>query len=94
MSTFDKNLEAVEASLFLSSNELKKHNITVGDTRTSVKLEPRVWNVLKETARAEDCSINDLCSFIYNRKGEDSSLASAIRVFLVSYLHVKVQKNN
>lgn len=91
MSNFNKNIETVEASLFLGTNALEKHNITINDTRTSVKLEPRVWHVLKQAAAMEGCTVNDLCSFIYNRKGEGSSLASAIRVFLIAYLDIKLQ---
>ena len=85
-------LETSEASIFVSLNELRKYNVMVGVKRTSVTLEPPVWAILIEVAQEQGCSVHDLCSFINERKSEDSSLSSAIRVFLISYLNIKVKK--
>lgn len=85
-------LEGSEASIFLRANELKKRNIEVDGRRTSVTLEPQVWVVLHDVAQDMNMDVHGLCSFINRRKGTQSSLASAIRVFLISYLNIKHKK--
>ena len=92
MSGLEQVLETAEASIFISMNELKKRNVFIGERRTSVTLEPQVWNILRDTAQGLGCTIHELCTFIYDRKGADSSLSSAIRVFLISYLNIKVKQ--
>ncbi|MGH1375535.1 MAG: ribbon-helix-helix domain-containing protein [Alphaproteobacteria bacterium] len=92
MSKIQEIIETAEASIFISLNELKKRNIFIHEKRTSVTLEPQVWNILHEIAEEQECGVHELCSFIYDRKNPDSSLASAIRVFLISYLNIKVKK--
>lgn len=85
-------LEVAEASLFIRLSTLKKRNIQIGDKRTSVTLEPQVWKILHEVANEQSVDVHDLCAFIDKRKHPKSSLASAIRVYLISYLHIKTQK--
>ncbi len=92
MKDIEQALETAEASIFISLNELKKRNIFVNGSRTSVTLEPQVWSILHEVAEEQGCDIHDLCSFIANRKSKESSLTSAIRVFLISFLNIKVKK--
>lgn len=84
--------EFTEASLYISLNELKKRNIQIGEKRTSVTLEPQVWAIMHDIADEVECSVHDLCKFIEERKNPTSSLASAIRVFLISYLHIKMKR--
>lgn len=64
---------------------LVSRNITVIGRRTSVRLEPEMWNALREIARRENCKIHDICSLIQMRKNPDTSLTAAIRVFLMLY---------
>ncbi|MGH1455888.1 MAG: ribbon-helix-helix domain-containing protein [Alphaproteobacteria bacterium] len=85
-------LETAEASIFVSLSELKKRNIIIKGNRTSVTLEPQVWVILHNVAEEQKCDIHNLCSFIFERKNDDTSLASAIRVFLISYLDIKLRK--
>lgn len=68
-----------------TKSSLLSRNITVMGKRTSVRLEPEMWNALREIAIREDCTIHDICSLIYVRKGRYSSLTAAIRVFLMLY---------
>ncbi|MCB1530434.1 MAG: ribbon-helix-helix domain-containing protein [Rhodospirillales bacterium] len=72
-----------------SGHELKStlvsRNITVLDKRTSVRLEPEMWQALKDISNYENCSIHDLCSLISLRKDKKTSLTAAIRVFLMLY---------
>ena len=64
---------------------LVSRNVTVNGRRTSVRLEPEMWNALKDIAGRERCSIHELCSLIDFRKNTDTSLTAAIRVFLMLY---------
>ena len=89
MSGIKKLLETTEATVFIRSNELKKRNIVVNGMRTSVTLEPQVWSILHDVADEHECSIHELCDMIYTLKADKSSLASAIRIFLISYLNIK-----
>ncbi len=68
-----------------AKSSLISRNITVMGRRTSVRLEPEMWNALKEIAKREKCTIHDICSLIHVRKGKHSSLTAAIRVFLMLY---------
>lgn len=92
MSEIHQVVETAEASIYIGLSELKKRNVLVKGKRTSVTLEPQVWSILNEVSVDQGCDVHELCSFIFDRKSEKSSLASAIRVFLISYLDIKVKK--
>lgn len=64
---------------------LLSRNITVAGRRTSVRLEPEMWNALRDIAGREQCKIHDICSLIHLRKKRSTSLTAAIRVFLMLY---------
>lgn len=64
---------------------LVSKNITILGRRTSVRLEPEMWNALKDISRREACSIHDICSLVHIRKNPLTSLTAAIRVFLMLY---------
>lgn len=86
-------IEAAEASVFIRLSKLKKRNISVNGKKTSVTLEPLVWELLHDIAIEQDCHANDLCSYIYDRKNSDASLASSIRIFVMAYLNIQVKTN-
>ncbi|PCJ99498.1 MAG: aryl-sulfate sulfotransferase [Zetaproteobacteria bacterium] len=92
MSDIIKATETSEASIFVSINELKKMNIIINGKRTSITLEPQIWNILQEVSAEQNCDVHELCSFIHDRKNPESSLTSAIRVFLISYLNIQLKK--
>ena len=66
-------------------SSLISRNITIFDRRTSIRLEPEMWEALNHIADREKCTIHDLCSLIHIRKSEVTSLTAAIRVFLMLY---------
>lgn len=70
---------------YQEKSSLVSRNITVLGRRTSVRLEPEMWKELKAISKREACTIHDLCSLISLRKGKNSSLTAAIRVFLMLY---------
>ncbi|MEM7679840.1 MAG: ribbon-helix-helix domain-containing protein [Pseudomonadota bacterium] len=79
----------IEAANDTQNSELKttlvSRNITVKDKRTSIRLEPEMWDALKEIANREQCAIHDVCTLVSMRKKENSSLTAAIRVFIMLY---------
>tara|TARA_B100001093_G_C26240327_1_gene764097 strand:+ start:80 stop:466 length:387 start_codon:yes stop_codon:yes gene_type:complete len=68
-----------------SISTLISRNITVLGRRTSVRLEPEMWTALRDISKREKCSIHDICTVVYLRKKENTSLTAAIRVFLMLY---------
>lgn len=68
-----------------SRSSLISKNITVRGHRTSIRLEPEMWDALKDIAQRESTTIHNICSLISMRKAPDTSLTAAIRVFLMLY---------
>lgn len=60
-------------------------NIRLFGKRTSIRLEPAMWNAFEEITERECCSDNDLCSLIYMLKKKGTSMTAAIRVFITLY---------
>lgn len=88
-----KVIEAAEASIFIRLSKLKKRNIHVGDKKTSVTLEPLVWELLHNIADDQNFSVHELCTFINDRKNKEASLASAMRVFVMAYMKIQIKAN-
>lgn len=63
---------------------LVPRNVTVAGRRTSVRLEPDMWDALGEIARREDVSVHDICTIVAQRRTR-SSLTAALRVFALGY---------
>ena|SRR6266849_3311163 len=59
-------------------------NIVVAGHRTSVRLEPTMWEALREIARQRETNLNELVTEI-DRRRNASSLTAAIRVFIVDF---------
>lgn len=68
-----------------NDSTLVSRNVTVGGRRTSLRLEPDMWDALKEIAERELMHVSDLCSLIDARRGPETSLTAAVRVFLLAY---------
>lgn len=66
-------------------SSLISRNITVMGNRTSIRLEPEMWQALQEIAALENCKTHDICTLIAMRKRGNSSLTAAIRVFIMLY---------
>ncbi len=62
-----------------SPSSLVIHNVVVGAHRTSVRLEPVMWEALRDIARRRRVTMHDLVTDI-DRKRTASSLTAAIRV--------------
>ncbi len=59
-------------------------NVTIAGHRTSVRLEPSLWQALEEICTREQTDLNDLCSEIANRPRR-GGFTSALREFIVGY---------
>ena len=67
-----------------SPSTLVNRNVFVGERRTSLRLEPVMWDALAEICRREEMSLRELCGAIDSRR-QASSLTAAIRVFILTY---------
>jgi predicted DNA-binding ribbon-helix-helix protein len=77
------------SSRYQSSNpsSLVIHNIVVAGRRTSVRLEPLMWDALQDIANQLRVTTHDLVTEI-DRERTASSLTAAIRVYIVDFYRV------
>ncbi|HLG88043.1 MAG TPA: ribbon-helix-helix domain-containing protein [Alphaproteobacteria bacterium] len=76
---------SVALELVERNASLKSRNIVVRGRRTSVRLEPAMWEALRDIAAAERSTINDIVSKVAECRTSAGSLTSAIRVFVMAY---------
>ncbi len=74
--------EQVRASSTRST--LVNRNVTVEGHRTSIRLEPAMWEALNMVCKRENKSLNELVTTIARGRNQ-STLTAAIRVFLLTY---------
>ncbi len=63
---------------------LVNHNIVIGGRRTSVRLEPQMWDALNEIARRERCSIHDVCTEVEANR-QQTTFSASLRVYILAY---------
>lgn len=63
---------------------LISRNITLADRRTSIRLEPEMWDALNEICAREGRSLHDICTQI-DRDRTQSGLTAGVRVFVLNY---------
>jgi len=68
-------------------------NVRIYDRRTSIRLEPEMWNALNEIAALEGCSVHELCGVVHDLKEQAASFTGALRVFLMEYYRSGVRTN-
>ena len=69
---------------FPQPSALVMHNLIISGRRTSVRLEPVMWEALNNIARQREQSVHELATEI--DQGERiGSLTAAIRVFIVAF---------
>ena len=67
-----------------AKSSLVIRNVVVGVRRTSVRLEPTMWDALGEIARQRGMSVHQLVTEIEGTRTA-SSLTAAIRVYIVEF---------
>ncbi|HYL47997.1 MAG TPA: ribbon-helix-helix domain-containing protein [Stellaceae bacterium] len=63
---------------------LVNRNVTVEGHRTSIRLEPAMWEALAMVCKRENKSLNELVTGIARSRNQ-STLTAGIRVFLLTY---------
>lgn len=66
------------------SSTLVNKNVVVAGHRTSIRLEPAMWEKLQEIGVREKKNRSEVVTVI-DRQRKESSLTSAIRVYLLMY---------
>ena len=65
-------------------SSLVSRNVRVGARRTSVRLEPELWEALDDICIREDRSLHQLCTALGRAPG-DGGFTSRLRVFILVY---------
>lgn len=78
----------------MSMNQEVKKSLTIAGHRTSISLEPIFWEVLKDIAKHEKCSVARLVAQVDEaRTPGEGSLSGAIRVFIVGRLRGRLTQD-
>jgi predicted DNA-binding ribbon-helix-helix protein len=77
-------LGASRKSVLPPRSTLHNRNVTVAGRRTSIRLEPSMWEALQQICGREGATINEVVTEI-ERTRTESTLTSAIRVFILRY---------
>jgi len=77
-------MEIAEKSEAHTNSTLVNRNVTVNGHRTSMRLEPEMWDALEDICRREGTTVNALCSQVDGERTQ-SSLTAAMRVFILGY---------
>ena len=70
---------------------LVNKNVMVDGHRTSMRLEPEMWDALAEICARERCNIHQLCSQLELNR-QSSTLTAAMRVYIMNYFRQAMQK--
>ena len=71
----------------LGTGERLRRNVTVSGRRTSVSLEVSMWEALRELCERERLTAAELFTLV-DQKREEASLASALRIFALTYFRL------
>lgn len=74
------------------ASTLISRNITINGRRTSIRLEPGMWDALHEVAESKGQTIHQYCSEVQAQRRE-SSLTAAIRMALLEHYRQANQCN-
>jgi len=69
-----------------ASSTLVSRNVTVAGHRTSMRLEPAMWDALEEVCRREQASLGEIATVVGHARSA-SSLTAAMRVFVLNYFY-------
>jgi predicted DNA-binding ribbon-helix-helix protein len=68
----------------------EKHSLTLNGHRTSVSLEPEFWQAFRAIATRRGQAVNALAAEIDARRGVETGLATAIRVWVLKDLQARL----
>src|SRR5262245_47282894 len=78
-----------EGELSAIDGTLVSHNVWIAGQRTSVRLEPIMWQALQDIGTRENLTIHELATIVSERKHGDASLTASLRAFIVAYLRMQ-----
>jgi predicted DNA-binding ribbon-helix-helix protein len=81
------NQDTRESKTHLRST-LVSRNVVISGRRTSVRLEPEMWDGLREICQRERSTMHQLCTTVSLQKLDETSLTAAIRVFVMRYFRL------
>lgn len=64
---------------------LVSRNVSLDGRRTSVRLEPSMWNGLADICKRERATLHQVCSAVARHKPRLTSFTAAVRVFILCY---------
>jgi len=73
----------------LSASNLVNRNVIAGRGRTSMRLEPELWEALGEICRMEQIGVSEMIRTI-EKRGHPGGRTSAVRVFILQYFRGQV----
>ena len=78
--------EANRSRVFMRGVEFMyvMRNVTISGHRTSIRLEPEMWDAFGEICRREGRTIDELCSMV-DRRRQGASLTAALRLLIMLY---------
>lgn len=79
--------------LHTAMGNLQSKNIRVDGMRTSMRLEPPLWDALKDIARWEKTNIDTLVAKALSDSVLNQSNTSAVRTYIIKYFHTLVAEN-
>lgn len=68
----------------MAAGSLLNLNVTIAGRRTSMKLEPDMWDALDELCRRERITMHEACTMVADRH-HGNNLTAAMRVFILGY---------
>ncbi len=71
-------------------SSLVTRNILINGRRTSIRLEPELWDALAIIAKRHGAQINSICTEIATTYS-DSSFTSAVRIYIFRHLMTAYQ---
>jgi predicted DNA-binding ribbon-helix-helix protein len=88
-----KSPENAAAAQQLLGGQLISKNVRISGRRTSVRLEPEMWEALDEVAATQGCTVHDLCSAVSELRHPEASFTGALRVFVMEYFRSAAKTN-
>jgi predicted DNA-binding ribbon-helix-helix protein len=76
-------ISSKDASRADGHSALVLRNVSIKGRRTTIRLEPQIWDTLVEICHREFCTPHDVCSYVAGRR--HGSLTSSLRVFILDY---------
>lgn len=79
-----RNTDVTQSEDTTDRSTLVSRNVRVSGRRTSMRLEPQMWDALLAICHRERRSMHEICTEINDRRNA-SSLTAEIRVYIMHY---------